>query len=665
MQKNVKILKIFFYPSFKLPQKRFYRHILLALYPMAKWYQNLVVLSKKIGLLLFIYGVCRLLFYLFNHSHFSDLGFTELLYLFLISIKFDLSVIILLNALFIIFFLLPVPFREKNAYQTILKWLFIIPNSIGILANCVDLAYFQFTLKRTTADVFNFFGGEIGNDLGHLLPVFLVDYWYIFVIWGILTFILIRFYGKNEQKLLNWTPKVLGTQFLVFAFSIGLAILLYRGGFQLKPINAVDAAQYTSSKNVPFIISTPFSILKTLDLESIEPHTYFASESELKTIYTPIHLSHSHELKKLNVVYLILESFSKEYIGSINQRKKGYTPFLDSLMKESLVFPNAFSNGKKSIEGLPSIVASIPTWMNEAYITSPYGSNQTNSTASLLKQEGYSTSFYHGGTNGTMGFDAFSHLVGYDNYYGRTEYNNEKDYDGNWGIWDEEYLQYVAKNINQKAQPFFCTIFTLSSHHPFEVPKKYANTFKEGEMPVHKSVEYADYALKRFFDSAKKMPWFSNTLFVLCADHTGISGDYFYANQLGSHAIPIIYYMQSSQLKGIDSTVTQQLDIMPSVLDYLHYPKNSFAFGKSVFDTTSTGAALTFNSDFYQYIENDYVLQFDGTQTIGLFNYKIDSTLKNNLISTEPTILKRMEQQTKARIQTYEQSLINNKMTTN
>jgi hypothetical protein len=123
--------------------------------------------------------------------------------------------------------------------------------------------------------------------------------------------------------------------------------------------------------------------------------------------------------------------------------------------------------------------------------------------------------------------------------------------------------------------------------------------------------------------------------------------------------------MQSSQLKGIDSTVTQQLDIMPSVLDYLHYPKNSFAFGKSVFDTTSTGAALTFNSDFYQYIENDYVLQFDGTQTIGLFNYKIDSTLKNNLISTEPTILKRMEQQTKARIQTYEQSLINNKMTTN
>lgn len=632
---------------------------------MNKWYQHLFVLLKKIALLLLIYGVCRLLFYIFNQGHFSDISFTELIYLFVISIKFDLSVIILLNSLFIILWLLPIPFREKSGYQTFLKWLFIVPNSIGILANCVDLAYFQFTLKRTTADVFNFFGGEMGNDLGHLLPVFLVDYWYIFAIWIVLTVILIRFYGKKEQKTSIWTKKVFGIQFLVFAVAIAVSILLYRGGFQLKPINAVDAAQYTSSKNVPFIISTPFSILKTIDLESIEPHTYFENENELKSIYNPIQQAKTSEFKKLNVVLIILESFSKEYIGAINQRKNGYTPFLDSLMKESLVFPNAYSNGKKSIEGLPSIVASIPTWMNEAYITSPYGSNQTNSIASLLKQEGYNSSFYHGGTNGTMGFDAFSHLVGYDNYYGRTEYNNEKDYDGNWGIWDEEYLQYTAKSMSQKQQPFFSTIFTLSSHHPFEVPKKYTGKFKEGDIPILKSVGYSDYALKRFFETAKQMPWFNNTLFILCADHTGLSDDYFYSNLLGSHAIPIVYYMNNSNLKGIDSTVTQQLDIMPSILDYLNYPKNYFSFGKSVFDSTQTGNALTFNNNFYQFVEQDYVLQFDGTSTIALFNYKKDSTLKNNLKTTDKELVKRMEQATKARIQTYEQRLINNKMTTN
>jgi len=632
---------------------------------MDKWYQHLFVLLKKIALLLFIYGVCRLLFYLFNFSHFSDISFTELIYLFVVSIKFDLSVIILLNSLFIILWLLPIPFREKSYYQTSLKWLFIIPNSIGILANCIDLAYFQFTLKRTTADVFNFFGGEIGNDLGHLLPVFLVDYWYIFIIWGILTVILIRFYGKKEQKAAIWTKKQFGIQFFVFAIAIAVSVLLYRGGLQLKPINAVDAAQYTSSKNVPFIISTPFSILKTLDLESIEPHSYFENEKEIESIYMPIQFAKKADFQKSNVVLIILESFSKEYIGAINQRQKGFTPFLDSLIQQSLVFTNAYSNGKKSIEGLPSIVASIPTWMNEAYITSPYGSNQSNSIASLLKQEGYTSSFYHGGTNGTMGFDAFSHLVGYDNYFGRTEYNNEKDYDGNWGIWDEEYLQYFAKNINQQKQPFFSTIFTLSSHHPFEVPKKYAGKFKTGDLPILQSVAYTDYALKRFFETAKQMPWFNNTLFVICADHTGISGDHFYGNQLGSHAIPIIYFKQNSTLKGIDSTVTQQLDIMPSILDYLNYPHTYFAFGKSVFDTTQSAGALTFNSNFYQYIEKEYVLQFDGNSSIGLFNHTKDSTLQNNLMVKEPALLKQMEQQIKARIQTYEQRLINNKMTTN
>jgi phosphoglycerol transferase MdoB-like AlkP superfamily enzyme len=197
------------------------------------------------------------------------------------------------------------------------------------------------------------------------------------------------------------------------------------------------------------------------------------------------------------------------------------------------------------------------------------------------------------------------------------------------------------------------------------VPKKYTGRFKEGDMPILKSVGYSDYALKRFFETAKQMPWFNNTLFVLCADHTGLSGDYFYSNLLGSHAIPIVYYMNNSNLKGIDSTVTQQLDIMPSILDYLNYPKNYFSFGKSVFDSTQIGSALTFNNNFYQFVEQDYVLQFDGTSTIALYNYKKDSILKNNLKTTDKELVKRMEQATKARIQTYEQRLINNKMTTN
>jgi phosphoglycerol transferase MdoB-like AlkP superfamily enzyme len=536
-------------------------------------------------------------------------------------------------------------------------------NSIAILANCVDLIYFQFTLKRTTADVFNFFGGGIGNDLGRLLPLFLKEYWFIFVIWILLSCLLAIFYKKIEEKNdTNLNFKKTSRKWFITVVFIFFSIIGYRGGFQLKPISSVDAGKYTPVKNIALIVSTPFSILKTLDIASIEPKIYYRDEKELKRLFNPIHLGKKGNFKKLNVFVIALESFSKEYIGALNGRNTGYTPFLDSLIGNSLTFTNAYSNGKTSITGIPSIVASIPTWMDEAYITSPYGSNQLNSLANLLKQQGYYTAFFHGGSNGTMGFDAFAGMAGYTNYYGRTEYNNEKDFDGNWGIWDNEFFQYTARTINTKKEPFFATLFSLTSHHPYPVPEKLKGKFKEGPLEIEHSIGYTDYALRNFFETAKKMPWFKNTLFVLSADHTGISGDEFYSNRIGNNAIPIIYYLPNGNLKKMDATVTQQIDIMPSVLDYLNYPSNYFAFGNSVFDSTGQHNALMYYSGLYQLIDKNYVLEFEGDQASYLYNYSNDSLLKNNLVITEAAKGKEMERKIKAIIQTYQQSLINNKM---
>jgi phosphoglycerol transferase MdoB-like AlkP superfamily enzyme len=622
-----------------------------------------LTLLKKLGLLLGLYIFCRLLFYWFNHSYFSDIGFGQLLLIMLAGLRFDFSVIILSNSLFILLYLLPFPFRELKAYRAGLRWLFVITNSIATLANCADLIYFQFTLKRTTADVFNFFGGGIGNDLGRLLPLFLKEYWYIFLIWIFLSFLIWYFYKKLEKPCrLTWNLKQYLKQTLILVISIVLGIIIYRGGFQLKPVSTVDAGEYTSAKNVPLVVNTPFTILKTLDLESIEPTIYYTDEKELQGIYTTASPPPAGEFKKLNVVIIALESFSKEYMGSINGHGWGRTPFLDSLSRHSLTFVNAFSNGKTSIQGIPAIVAGIPTWMNEPYISSPYGSNQINALASLLKQKGYYTAFFHGGTNGTMGFEAFSGIAGYDSYFGRTEYNNEKDYDGNWGIWDEEFFQYTANTINQQKEPFFATLFTLTSHHPYPIPDKYKEKFPEGRLPLEKCISYSDYSLQHFFETAKKMPWFKNTLFVLSADHTGISENTFFQNKVGNNTIPILYYLPGSDLKGIDSTVTQQIDIQASVLDYLNYPGQQFSFGKSVFDTTAQHIAFTYNSGIYQLIEGGYSLEFNGEKGTELYYYKTDSLLKDNLVEKLPGITKSMERKAKAIIQTYQQSLINNKM---
>jgi phosphoglycerol transferase MdoB-like AlkP superfamily enzyme len=300
--------------------------------------------------------------------------------------------------------------------------------------------------------------------------------------------------------------------------------------------------------------------------------------------------------------------------------------------------------------------------MYEPYISSPYSNNQITTLAGLLKKKGYYTAFFHGGTNGTMGFDAFAGMAGYDDYYGRTEYNNEKDYDGNWGIWDEEFLQYTARTVNQKKQPFFATLFTLTSHHPYPVPERYKAKFPEGPLPIEKCIAYTDYSLRRFFETAKTMPWFKNTLFVFSADHTSISKDPFYMNKCGNNSIPIIYYMPGSDLTGMDSTITQQIDIQPSILDYINYPGEQFCFGTSVFDSTSIHSALVYNFGPFQFMQDGYLMEFDGQKATELYQIGNDSLLTNNILPVAPERSAKMEKRAKAIIQTYQQALINNKM---
>jgi phosphoglycerol transferase MdoB-like AlkP superfamily enzyme len=620
------------------------------------------------GFLVLLYTISRLLFFAFNYTYFSDITAFDLFRLSFFAIRFDLSVIMLSNVLFIILYTWPFYIREQSAYRSLLKWIFIIVNGLTLFSNCADLAYFQFTLKRTTATVFDFFGGEIGNDLCQLLPVFMKDYWYVFIIWTFFIVALYYVYVKMDViRSSRWRFSDYVKQFFIFILSIGIAIIIYRGGVQLKPISMITAGEYTSTKYVPLLVNTPFSILKTLDVKAIEPSKEWEIKDQdgLKKLYSTYKKENdTAAFKKLNVCIIILESFSKEYIGAINGKKHGYTPFLDSLIKESITFTNAFANGKTSIDGIPAIVSGIPKWMNEPFITSPYSTNQINSIAELLKKQEYYTAFFHGGTNGTMGFEAFSKIAGYNMYYGRTEYNNEKDFDGNWGIWDEPFLQYTAQTIKSFKQPFFVSIFTLSSHHPYSIPTIYKNRFKKGNLEIERCIEYSDLALKKFFETAKKMSWYKNTLFVLCADHTGVSEDVFYSNKVGNFAIPIVYYMPFDTIKKMDSIITQQIDIMPSILDYLNYPGSYFAFGNSVFDTINAKKrfAVVFNSDSYSFIDNNYIFQFDGNKAMELYKYTSDSLLKNNIIHIEKQTADKMEIKTKAIIQTYQQSLINNKM---
>ena len=433
--------------------------------------KNYISFLKKIGLAFLIYSVCRLLFYVFNLSQFhGSFPFDA----FFFGIRFDYVAISYLFLPFIFFSVLPIPFKEHRFYQLMIKLFFHLGNTFGIILNLIDVGYYPFSLRRSTADIFQFL--STGNDFGNMLPNYIKDYWYLFFILIGLIIGTEFLYRKCEYKTVTipLTIKLYFKQFIIFIIFISLTIIGFRGGFQLKPLDIINAASYTNPKHIPIILNTPFSIIKTV-LNERMPEIKFFNEKELNAIYSPEQIIEGNgKFNSRNVVIIILESFAKEYVGFLNNGN-GYTPFLDSLMQESYVFTNAYSSGNRSIESLPSIFSGIPPLMNVPFIISNYSANKMDALPTILKQNGYNTSFYHGGTNGTMGFSGFTASAGIERYFGKNEYPNSiEDEDGAWGIYDEPYLQYFAQQLNQKKEPFFSTLFTLSSHHPYHLPKKNA-----------------------------------------------------------------------------------------------------------------------------------------------------------------------------------------------
>ncbi|MFI5164177.1 MAG: LTA synthase family protein [Bacteroidia bacterium] len=633
--------------------------------------REIQLLLVRLSVALLSYPVCKILFFLFNHKYFQDVSVTDFISILFFGLRFDISALVLMNTPFILLHLIPFGFTRKKWYQLILKTVFIIVNSISILANCLDFEYYKYILKHTTIDFFKVF--DLGSDMSTLMPQYLKDFWYVALLWISITVLIAFLYGKTKPFLQRFSqekftaPRTLSWLALSLAF-IALCVIAFRGGLQLRPIETINASEYVAAKNIPLVINTPFAIIKSYGLEGLEEKKYFSNQ-ELQKIFTPIH----HETRnqkpetRSNVFIIILESFSKEYIGSLSG-KKSYTPFLDSLMKESLVFDRAFANGKKSIEGIPAVLASIPSLMNEPYITSIYGSNKFSSLATTLKQKGYSSAFFHGGTNGTMAFDAFTKAAGFDNYYGRFEYNNEKDYDGEWGIPDEKFFQYAEKQTGKMKRPFLTALFSLSSHHPYKVPDEYKKDFPEGELPIHKSVMYSDFSLKQFFKTVQKEKWFDSTLFIITADHTGPSADNFYSNNVGTFSIPIIFYRHNSSLKGINSKTMQHINVMPTVLSYLNYNEPYFSMGENILDSTSKGWAINYINDVYQFFQDDYLLQFDGQNALALYNFKTDPLLQSNLLGKDSSATlrvtqKEMETKLKAVIQSFNHAMIHNEMT--
>ena len=634
-------------------------------------------------LLMVVYMLSRWVFFYMNKSSFPDVTFEDMMTICLGGLRFDISALCYLNMLCITLQFLPIKVRDTVWYQRIVKTLFIVINALGIAVNAADIVYFEFGGRRTTFTIFSEFGGE--SNLGTIFLNSITNYWEVWL-FGIAMIAIIAFLYYNpikQDRPASSYPanKIYYSLHTVIFIIVGILVAGgARGGLKLKmhPLRQDSAELYCKKPlEAAIVLNTPFTLVTTAHKTGYKDPGFFAKE-ELDNIFNPIRNLHPKggEMNRMNVVVFIMESFSMEYTGFFNKDKdggnyQGYTPFLDSLLSKSYSFEYGFANGMRSVDCMPASFAGIPRYL-DPFCYFIYSNNALQGLPAMLSQEGYTTAFFHGAPNTTLGFKSFTNSIGFETYYGMDEYDNDKDFDGTWAIFDEPYLKYFAKEsdrIANEGQPFLLTVFTASSHEPFTIPDEHKGTFTRGEIPMHKSISYADYSIQQYFEMVKDKPWFNNTLFVFTADHCGVSYREDYNNEMGRFLIPIFFYTPGGQLPVMCDTkrLIQQTDITPTLLGLLNYQKPFFSFGKDVFDNSENYVNYVFNdrNGNSMYYLDDLMIEYSGNQLIGIYEYKNDFSLKNNLIEKKEQFsqLPFMQQQMEAILQQYITRMEDNKLT--
>lgn len=626
---------------------------------------KLKIITELIAALLLMYVVVRVIFiYNVSSTAGEHISFSNYLIYIWNGLRFDIAGLSVLNSLFILLYFFPHGFTESKWMKSGSLYLFIITNALGLLVSIGDIVYYPYVQKRLQADTFLYLTGEKGDDVYTILPIFILGNWPLILLFLLMLFVKIKYSKRILGRAIHLPLHV--KDYLVATVSylllIGFCVLGIRGGGQMKPLDIIHASEMVPAKEVQYILNTPFTITKTLDKWSLSPVNYFPMEA-YSSCELPIFVPTTKDkFEAKNVVIIIVESLSKSYLSHFNGTSE--TPFLDSLFSKSIVFNNAYANAKESIQGIPAVVASIPSWQDDSYIFSQYANNQVQSIASLLKPYGYRSYFFHGAGKGSMGFDAFTASVGFDIYVAKEDYPNKDEFDGAWGIWDEPFLQYMNNQISKEKKPFVSVMFTLSNHHPYSIPAKYGNRFKIKGHPINTTVNYTDFALQQFFEKAKKEAWFNNTLFVITADHTGPNTGVNLTNKKDM-SIPIVFYQPNSSLRGERDDVANQIDVMPSILDILHYNKPYYSLGKSLFKNDCNRYSINYKGGLYHCYSKEYCYQFNGETCVGFYNINKDPLFKNNLQKDNTYNKALIEHQTylKKQIQTFNQSMIKNTMT--
>lgn len=388
-----------------------------------------------------------------------------------------------------------------------------------------------------------------------------------------------------------------------------IAVIAIRGGLQEKPIKISNALVLGDTRLADLALNTPFVLLQSSRTqEKLSVYNEFTqAEASLYLRNNRPQLKQPFDRKRIggepeNVVLFILESFGTEYQNNYK--------FLNSLKPQAWSFDRHFANGRTSIEAVPALLAAFPSLTEHPMITSVYATSELKGLPVIndkIKNKKQFL-FMHGARTGSMYFDSYTRFLGFQDYIGKENYNGSKEALYDWGVHDHAFFDYSGSYLDALRKPFFASIFSLSSHQPYTIPKEFESQVSQDISPYEKSLQYADKSLELFFAKYKNKAWFKKTLFIFTGDHTSVCHEDF-CSELGSYRVPLLLYRGDGSLKS--KTIlktTQHADIAATVADlWGQDSSNLLPLGHSILDASDLGMAFFRNHGEWQMLQgNDF-----------------------------------------------------------
>lgn len=549
----------------------------------------------RLGILVLLYSAARVLFLIYNHEILESAPPNAVPAAFLTGFRSDLLAILLTNSLLIALAALG-RMTRRPWDEKFLNVIFLVCNLPFLVINIVDLEYVKFTGERSSLALW-----DVKSDIPFQLGNFIFYYWRLALIAGVFIFLACFFLPNGSSA--RRPARNPGRKRTVAAFGVA-GLLLLGSGFAEHPSNDPDAGVDRPLLEQLAQNSTLTLLGGRVDCAArpVGPPTATLARDSNERLRASTETAASRAAKD-NVVIIIVESLSSEYTGA-----GGYAPFLEELADKGRAFPHHFANGRRSIDSLPSILLGVPRLTPATF--GCVASRRFESFASILREHGYRTLFFHGGRNGTGDFESFTRQIGFARYFGEDEYGDSSDSDGIWGIYDGPFLRFMARELASEREPFVAVVFTLSTHQPYKIPAEYADRFAKGTLPIHQSLGYTDHALREFFSVAEKMPWSERTLFVITGDHTGPPAAP-RRRLIDAYRVPLILYHPGAVLPSTDpNRVAQHFDIPASIFDHLGMnPARLLPFGRSVFERDYDGTAYGKVDDRYWIVSGKHYLE--------------------------------------------------------